>query len=48
MEFTGISDPFETPGDADVSIDASDRSPERGVQDVLHHLQRAGNLLLAT
>ena len=41
-EFTGVSDPYEVPEDAEVLIDTSRLSPEQGAQEVLLHLQRAG------
>ncbi|HEX2252089.1 MAG TPA: bifunctional sulfate adenylyltransferase/adenylylsulfate kinase [Thermoanaerobaculia bacterium] len=41
-EFTGISDPYEEPADADVVIDTSQLSPEEAAQAVLLHLEREG------
>jgi sulfate adenylyltransferase len=41
-EFTGISDPYEVPDDADVTIDATDATPEEAAQTVLLHLEREG------
>ena len=41
-EFTGISDPYETPTDADVTIDTSEVSPEEAAQEVFLHLERQG------
>jgi sulfate adenylyltransferase len=41
-EFTGISDPYEEPGDADLVIDSSDTTPEEATQQVLLHLQKLG------
>jgi sulfate adenylyltransferase len=41
-EFTGISDPYEAPTDAEVVIDTADTSPEEAVQQVLLYLERAG------
>ncbi len=41
-EFTGISDPYEPPDDAEIVIDTSDLSPEEAAQDILLHLERAG------
>jgi sulfate adenylyltransferase len=40
--FTGVSDPYEPPGDADVVIDTSDLTPEEAVQTILLHLEREG------
>ncbi len=41
-EFTGISDPYEPPDDAGVTIDTTDLSPEEGVQQVILHLEKQG------
>jgi len=41
-EFTGISDPYEEPTDADVVIDTTSITPEEAAQDVLLHLEREG------
>jgi sulfate adenylyltransferase len=41
-EFTGISDPYEPPEDAQVVIDTADLSPEEAAQEVLLHLERQG------
>jgi sulfate adenylyltransferase len=41
-EFTGISDPYEKPQDAEIEIDTSDLSPEEAAQDILLTLERAG------
>ncbi len=41
-EFTGISDPYETPADADVIIDATDFTPEEAAQEIILHLEREG------
>ena len=40
--FTGVSDPYEVPSDADVVIDTSDRTPEEAAQQVILHLEREG------
>jgi sulfate adenylyltransferase len=42
MEFTGVSDPYEPPGDADVVLDTTDTSPEEAAQEILLHLERLG------
>jgi sulfate adenylyltransferase len=42
QEFTGISDPYEEPGDADLVLDTSKLSPEEAAQAVLLHLEREG------
>jgi sulfate adenylyltransferase len=39
-EFTGISDPYEPPDDADVVLDTTDCTPEEAAQQVLLHLER--------
>ncbi|MFO7898046.1 MAG: bifunctional sulfate adenylyltransferase/adenylylsulfate kinase, partial [Planctomycetota bacterium] len=41
-EFTGISDPYEEPEDADLAIDTSDMRPEECVQDVILFLEKEG------
>ena len=41
-EFTGISDPYEAPADADVVIDTSAVSPAEATREVLLHLERQG------
>jgi len=43
-EFTGISDPYEPPADADVVLDTTDLTPEEGAQQVLLHLEKLGYL----
>jgi sulfate adenylyltransferase len=41
-EFTGISDPYEAPEDADLVIDTTDSSPEEAAQKIILHLEREG------
>jgi sulfate adenylyltransferase len=41
-EFTGISDPYEAPDDADVVIDTSDLTPAEATREVLLYLERQG------
>jgi sulfate adenylyltransferase len=41
-EFTGISDPYEVPTDADVTIDTSRLSAEEAAQQIILHLEREG------
>jgi sulfate adenylyltransferase len=41
-EFTGISDPYEAPADADVVIDTTELSPEESSQEIILHLEREG------
>jgi len=41
-EFTGISDPYEEPTDADLVLDSGTLSPEEAAQAVLLHLEREG------
>ncbi len=41
-EFTGISDPYEIPEDADVRIDTSLVTPDEAVREVLLYLEREG------
>lgn len=42
QQFTGISDPYEAPDDAEVVIDTTDRTPEEAAQEVFLHLERQG------
>jgi sulfate adenylyltransferase len=41
-EFTGISDPYEDPEDADVVLDTTDATPEECAQQVILHLEKEG------
>ncbi len=41
-EFTGISDPYEEPLDAEVSIDTTETTPEEAAQEILLYLEREG------
>ena len=41
-EFTGISDPYETPADAEVVINTADLSPEEAAQEIILHLEQQG------
>jgi sulfate adenylyltransferase len=41
-EFTGISDPYEEPADAEVIVDTSTVTPEEGAREVLLFLEREG------
>ena len=41
-EFTGISDPYEVPVDAEVTINTGDLSPEEAAQEIILHLEREG------
>ena len=41
-DFTGISDPYEEPRDADMAIDTTARSPEECVQQIILHLEKEG------
>jgi sulfate adenylyltransferase len=43
-EFTGVSDPYEPPRDAEVVVDTADLDPEEAVGEVLLHLRREGLL----
>ncbi len=42
--FTGISDPYEEPEDAEVRLETTDRTPEEAAQQVLLHLEQEGYL----
>ena len=41
-EFTGVSDPYEVPADADVVIDTTDTTPEEAAQKIILYLEKAG------
>jgi sulfate adenylyltransferase len=41
-EFTGISDPYEVPADADVTINTGELSAEEAAQEIILHLEREG------
>ncbi|NIL99712.1 MAG: bifunctional sulfate adenylyltransferase/adenylylsulfate kinase [Acidobacteria bacterium] len=41
-EFTGISDPYEEPEDAEIVLDTTELTPEQSAQEVLLHLEREG------
>ena len=41
-EFTGISDPYEEPKDAEVVIDTAELTPEEAAQEIILHLEREG------
>jgi len=41
-EFTGISDPYETPQNAEVVINTAELSPEEAAQEIILHLERQG------
>ena len=47
-EFTGISDPYEEPTDAEVVLDTTDLTPEEAAQQVVRHLEREGYLGVET
>jgi sulfate adenylyltransferase len=46
-EFTGISDPYEEPADADVIIDTAELTAEEAAQEILLHLEREGYIAAA-
>ena len=41
-EFTGISDPYEAPSDAEVTINTGELSAEEAAQEIILHLEREG------
>jgi sulfate adenylyltransferase len=41
-EFTGISDPYEAPSDAEVTINTGELTPEEAAQEIILHLEREG------
>jgi sulfate adenylyltransferase len=46
-EFTGVSDPYEEPKDAEITIDTTESLPQEGVQNVILHLEKEGFISLA-
>ena len=42
QEFTGVSDPYEEPADADLAFDTTDLSPQECVQQIILHLEHEG------
>ena len=42
--FTGISDPYESPVDADVVIDTTNSTPQEAAQEILLYLEKEGYL----
>jgi sulfate adenylyltransferase len=41
-DFTGVSDPYEPPTDAEVVINAAELTPEEAAQEIILHLEREG------
>ena len=41
-EFTGISDPYEIPTDAEVTINTAELTPEEAAQEIILHLEQQG------
>jgi sulfate adenylyltransferase len=41
-EFTGVSDPYEAPADAEVTINTGELSPEEAAQEIILHLEQQG------
>jgi sulfate adenylyltransferase len=42
QQFTGISDPYEVPEDAELVLDTSDLTPEEAAQEIFLHLESRG------
>ena len=40
--FTGISDPYETPADAEITLDTAQLSPEESAERIMRYLEREG------
>ena len=40
--FTGIDDPYEIPGNCEITIDTTNISPEEAVQEVMLYLEKEG------
>ena len=47
QQFTGISDPYEVPADAEVVLDTGDLTPEEAAQEIFLHLESGGFVGLA-
>lgn len=43
-EFTGVSDPYEAPTDAEIVIDTEGITPEEAAQQILLYLEKEGYL----
>jgi sulfate adenylyltransferase len=43
-QFTGVSDDFDEPTDADVVIDTQRQSPDTAAESIIEHLRRLGYL----
>ena len=43
-EFTGVSDPYEEPDDAELTVDTARNSPEESADLILAYLEREGFL----
>ena len=41
-EFTGISDPYEIPADAELTVDTDGITPDRAARQILRYLEQAG------
>ena len=41
-EFTGISDPYEAPADAELTLDTTALTPDEAAQQIVLHLENAG------
>jgi sulfate adenylyltransferase len=41
-EFTGVSDPYESPAQAEIVIDTIDETPEQSAEKILNHLREHG------
>jgi len=44
QQFTGISDPYEVPNDAELSLDTTNMTPEEAAQEIILHLEREGHI----
>ena len=42
QEFTGISDPYEAPVEAELALDTTDMTPEEAAQRIVLHLEKEG------
>jgi sulfate adenylyltransferase len=44
QQFTGISDPYEIPADADIVLDTCQMSPQDAAQEIVSYVEHAGFL----
>ena len=45
-EFTGISDPFESPQDADLTIDTTNINPDDAAMEIIEYIEHQGYIAI--